>query len=323
MTTTAPAPTRLTRRLLQLYGGLVAYGVSNAMLVRAGLGLDPWDVLHQGLARQTGISIGTWVIIVGAAVLLLWIPLRQRPGLGTVSNVVVIGLALDATLALTPAPEHVAARWAFLLGGIALNGFATGCYIGASFGPGPRDGLMTGLAARGQSIRAVRTVIELTVLTSGFLLGGTVGIGTVAYAVSIGPLAHVMIPLLTVTPGGRGPGAGPGDGEPSPAAPRPGPVPNPDPDTNPDRDARRTDQDPRAARQDPPRAVNDRTPGCDHGLAARREVLSRHRVSEGVLRYQRCSCGAILIMQGPLRLAVVAPGPRSTWGDQRDPSIAV
>jgi uncharacterized membrane protein YczE len=201
MTTTAPPRGRLTRRLVQLYGGLVLYGVSNAMLVLAGLGLDPWDVFHQGLARQTGISIGTWVIIVGAMVLLLWIPLRQRPGLGTISNVVVIGLALDATLAVAPEPQHQAARWACLLGGIALNGFATGCYIGARFGPGPRDGLMTGLAARGHSIRAVRTAIELAVLATGFLLGGTVGIGTLLYAVSIGPLAHVLIPLLTVPPG--------------------------------------------------------------------------------------------------------------------------
>lgn len=200
MTTTAQPRGRLARRLVQLYVGLVLYGLSAAMMVLANLGLDPWDVFHQGLARQTGISIGTWVIVVGAAVLLLWIPLRQRPGLGTVSNVVVIGLAMDAALALLPEPRHVAVRWAFLLGGIILNGVATGCYIGAGFGPGPRDGLMTGLAARGHSIRVVRTAIELTVLASGFLLGGTVGVGTVLYALSIGPLAHVFIPLLTVTP---------------------------------------------------------------------------------------------------------------------------
>lgn len=190
----------MARRLVQLYIGLVLYGVSDALLVLAGLGLDPWDVLHQGLARRTGISIGAWVIIVGVAVLLLWIPLRQRPGIGTVSNTLAIGLVIDGTLALTPAPHGLPARWACLLAGVFLNGVATGCYIGARLGPGPRDGLMTGLAARGRSIRVVRTAIEVTVLAAGWLLGGTVGVGTVLYAVAIGPLAHVFIPLLTVRP---------------------------------------------------------------------------------------------------------------------------
>ena len=186
------------RRLSQLYGGLALYGVSAALILLAGLGADPWDVFHQGLSRRTGIGTGIWVCIVGALVLLLWIPLRQRPGLGTASNVVVIGVAMEATFALIDPAEGAALRVAFLAAGIVLNGVATGCYIGARFGPGPRDGLMTGLAARGHSIRVVRTGIELTVLVLGALLGGTVGIGTVAYALAIGPLAHVFVPALTV-----------------------------------------------------------------------------------------------------------------------------
>ncbi len=188
----------MTRRLLQLYGGLALYGFSDAMLVKAGLGLSPWDVLHQGLAERTVISIGGWVIIVGAVVLLLWVPLKQRPGFGTISNVFGIGLAIDASLWLLPTPDATVARWAFLVVGVVLNGVATACYIGARLGPGPRDGLMTGLAARGHSIRVVRTSIEVTVLAIGWLLGGTVGIGTALYAVAIGPLAHVLLPLLTV-----------------------------------------------------------------------------------------------------------------------------
>lgn len=191
-----PTP-RPLRRLAQLYAGLVLYGVSDAMLVLAALGLDPWDVLHQGLARRTGVAIGTWAIIVGAAVLLLWIPLRQWPGLGTLSNVVVIGLVINAVLAVVPAPAGWPLRGLTLVGGIVLNGGATGCYIGAGLGPGPRDGLMTGVASRGHSLRLVRTCIELTVLAAGWLLGGTVGIGTVAYAVGIGPLAHLFIPLFS------------------------------------------------------------------------------------------------------------------------------
>jgi uncharacterized membrane protein YczE len=188
----------LPRRLAQLYGGLVLYGVSASFLLLAGLGNDPWDVLHQGLARRTGIGTGTWVCIVGALVLLGWIPLRQRPGLGTVSNVIVIGVAVDAMLAVFPPADDPAVRVTLLASGVVLNGLATGLYIGARFGPGPRDGLMTGLAARGHSLRAVRTGIELTVLAVGALLGGTVGVGTLVYAVSIGPLAHIFVPALTV-----------------------------------------------------------------------------------------------------------------------------
>lgn len=189
---------RLPRRLTQLYIGLILYGASMALLIESTLGLDPWDVLHQGLARKTGLSIGTIVIIVSVLVLLAWIPLRQRPGFGTISNAIVVGLAADATLLLLPTVQPLWLRWAFLISGIVLNGVATGLYIGARLGPGPRDGLMTGIAARGHSIRVVRTGIEVTVLVAGFLLGGTVGIGTLLYAVSIGPLAHVFIPLFTV-----------------------------------------------------------------------------------------------------------------------------
>jgi len=189
----------LIRRLFQLVVGLTLYGVSLALMVEAGLGLAPWDVFHQGLSEVTGLPLGWVVIAVGVVVLLLWIPLRQRPGLGTVSNVVVVGLAVEAGLWALPTPGHLAVRTTFLLGAVVLNGVATGLYIGARFGPGPRDGLMTGFVARrpGRSIRLVRTVIEVTVLAAGWLLGGTVGVGTVLYAVSIGPLAHVFIPLFT------------------------------------------------------------------------------------------------------------------------------
>ncbi len=187
-----------TRRIVQLYTGLVLYGVSGSMLLLAGLGVDPWDVLHQGLSRRLGLGVGTWVVIVGVLVLLLWIPLRQRPGFGTLSNVIVVGLVIDAVLA-TVAPVHgLALRVVVMCSGVVLNGIATGAYIGAGLGPGPRDGLMTGLAARGHSIRVVRTCIEITVLLTGWLLGGTVGIGTVVYALGIGPIAHVSIPLLAI-----------------------------------------------------------------------------------------------------------------------------
>src|SRR5215475_14187570 len=195
-----PPADRLTRRLVQLMAGLVLYGVSDALLVLGGLGLDPWDVLHQGLARRTGIPIGTWTIIVGAVVLLMWVPLRQRPGIGTACNVVVIGTVIDLVLAAVPAPHALPLRWASLLTGVALNGVATACYIGAGLGPGPRDGLMTGIARRGHSLRLVRTCIELSVLAAGWLLGGTVGIGTVLYAVSIGPIVHLLLPRLTIRP---------------------------------------------------------------------------------------------------------------------------
>lgn len=183
-------------RLVQLYVGLLLYGFSSSLLVLAGLGLDPWDVFHQGLSRTIGLAIGTWAIIVGAAVLILWIPLRQKPGIGTLSNVVLVGGTMDVVLGHVGAPHALGWRIACLVAGVFLNGVATGAYIGAGLGPGPRDGLMTGLAARGHSIRLVRTSLELTVLVTGWLLGGTVGVGTLVYALSIGPLAHVFIPLF-------------------------------------------------------------------------------------------------------------------------------
>jgi uncharacterized membrane protein YczE len=188
---------RLTVRLSQLYIGLLLYGLAAALQVRSGLGLDPWDVFHQGLARHTGLAIGTLVIIVGAAVLLGWIPLRQRPGLGTVSNVVLIGVSMNASLQWLPHAHRTGWRAADMAAGIVLCGIATGMYIGANFGPGPRDGLMTGLARRtGRSIRLTRTGIEVAVLAVGWLLGGTVGIGTVLFAMTIGPLAQIFLPVF-------------------------------------------------------------------------------------------------------------------------------
>lgn len=196
----------LLARLARLYLGLAGFGVSLALMVRARLGLDPWDVLHQGIARHLGIQLGWVVIGVSGLVLLAWIPLRQRPGVGTVSNAVAVGLVVNATLDLLPTPGSLGWRAAWLAAGIGLNGLATACYIGAGLGPGPRDGLMTGIAARGHSLRVVRTLIELSVLTIGWALGGTVGVGTVAYALSIGPLTHALLPRLTVTtpPGRKG-----------------------------------------------------------------------------------------------------------------------
>ena len=185
-------------RLAQLYVGLVLFGTSMALMLAAGLGLAPWDVFHEGLARRTSLPFGWVVIAVGALVLLAWIPLRQRPGIGTVSNVVVVGLAVDAALLVLPEPRHIAVRVVFLVAGVLLNGVATGLYVGAELGPGPRDGLMTGLASRGHSIRVARTSIEVAVLAGGWLLGGTVGAGTVLYALSIGPLAHYFVPRLSV-----------------------------------------------------------------------------------------------------------------------------
>lgn len=188
-------------RLVQLYLGLVLYGASASLLVLARLGLDPWDVFHQGLARHSGLAIGTWSILVGLCVMVLWIPLRQRPGIGTVSNVVLIGGTMDVVLGHVGPPHALVWRVVCLVAGVFLSGVATGAYIGAGLGPGPRDGLMTGLVARGGwSIRVVRTGIEVTVLVTGWLLGGTVGVGTVLYAVSIGPLAHVFVPLFSPSP---------------------------------------------------------------------------------------------------------------------------
>ncbi len=176
--------------------GLVLYGLSDGLLVLAGLGLDPWDVAHQGLSRSFGGQVGTWSCIVGAVVLLGWIPLRQKPGIGTLTNVILIGVVLNVSLALIPRPHGLAAQVVVMLAAVGLNAVATGLYIGAGLGPGPRDGLMTGIAARGHSVRLVRTAIELSVLAVGWSLGGAVGLGTVVYALAIGPLVHVTLPLL-------------------------------------------------------------------------------------------------------------------------------
>lgn len=190
---------RLGRRLPQLYAGLFLYGFSMAMMIKANLGLDPWDVLHQGLARYLPFSFGTVTIIVGAVVLLLWIPLRQWPGLGTVSNVFVVGLSADFGLWLLPTPEGLPIRIGLMVLSVVLNGLAGAAYIGSHFGPGPRDGLMTGLVARtGGSLRLIRTGIEVGVLAIGFLLGGTVGVGTVLYAIGIGPLVQFFLPYVAV-----------------------------------------------------------------------------------------------------------------------------
>ncbi|GAB2983949.1 hypothetical protein GCM10027076_22530 [Nocardioides montaniterrae] len=197
---------RLGRRIPQLLVGLWIYGLSMAMMIRSGLGLDPWDVFHAGIAAHVDLTFGTIVVITGAFVLLLWIPIRQAPGLGTITNVILIGVATDVSLATIDRPAGILARTLLLLGGIGLNGLAGALYIGAQLGPGPRDGLMTGLVARtGWPIRVVRTGLEVTVLVIGFLLGGTVGLGTVLYAVAIGPIVQELLPRLLVELDGQTP----------------------------------------------------------------------------------------------------------------------
>lgn len=196
----------LIRRLCQLLLGLVLYGLSIALIVRADLGLDPWDVLNQGVADRTSLSFGTVVIAIGAAVLLLWVPLRQKPGIGTLANVVLVGVFADLSLALIPADLSLPLRAALLVSGIVLNGIATGAYVGAGLGPGPRDGLMTGIVRiTGWPVKWVRTAIEVSVVLAGWLLGGSVGLGTILYAVSIGPLVHIFLPLFTIREPGTGP----------------------------------------------------------------------------------------------------------------------
>ncbi len=190
---------RLPRRLVQLYVGLVLFGVSMGMVVRSALGNIPWDVLHQGLSQVTGLPFGTVAVIVSLLVLLLWIPLRERPGLGTISNALVIGPCAEITLRLIPEHLPLWSRVGLFVGGVLLNAIATAAYIGARFGPGPRDGLMTGLVSRtGGSIRVVRTGIEVVVVLIGWLLGGTFGVGTVLFALVIGPLIHVLLPRFEV-----------------------------------------------------------------------------------------------------------------------------
>lgn len=190
---------RLGRRLPQLYLGLVLYGVSLAMMVRGALGLAPWDVLHSGFIRHVPMTLGQAVVLFSFIVLVLWIPLREMPGLGTISNAVVVGLSADATLALLDRPDALAGRIALMVGGVALCGLASALYIGAQLGRGPRDGLMTGFARRtGLSLRLVRTALEVTVVVIGLLLGGKLGIGTVVYALAIGPLTQLMLPWFTI-----------------------------------------------------------------------------------------------------------------------------
>jgi uncharacterized membrane protein YczE len=192
-------------RGVALLVGLACYGFSMAMMVRAGLGLDPWDVFHQGLTRHTPMTIGVASAVVGVVVLLAWIPLRNKPGIGTVANVIVIAITVDAGLAVLAAPESMPARIALMVSAVVLNAVATVLYVGAGLGPGPRDGLMTGLVARtGISVRVVRTAIEATVLTAGWLLGGSVGVGTVIYAFGIGPMVQLVLrltpkPILAVS----------------------------------------------------------------------------------------------------------------------------
>ena len=195
----------MTRRLIQLFAGLFLYGLSIAMIVRADLGLDPWDVLNQGVferfAKPAGINFGLVVNLIGMAVLLLWIPLRQKPGIGTVANVLVIGTVANVGLGWIPSDLGLPLRAGLLIAGIVLNGVASGAYIGAGLGPGPRDGLMTGIIARtGWPVKWVRTAIELAVIAVGWLLGGSVGVGTLLYALTIGPLVHIFLPLLTIRP---------------------------------------------------------------------------------------------------------------------------
>ena len=190
---------RLGRRLPQLFVGLVLYGVSLALMVRSTLGLAPWDVLHSGLTRYVPLTLGQTVVAMSFVVLVLWIPLREKLGIGTIANALVVGMAADATLALLAQPDAWWARVVLLAVGVVGNALATAMYIGAQFGRGPRDGLMTGLARRtGWSIRLVRTGLEVTVVVLGLLLGGALGVGTVAYALAIGPLTQLMLPWLLV-----------------------------------------------------------------------------------------------------------------------------
>ncbi|MFR9723100.1 YczE/YyaS/YitT family protein [Streptomyces sp. MS19] len=185
---------RPVRRLAQLLAGLALYGFSLSLLLRAALGANPWSVLYEGLALRTPLSFGAISAVVGVLVLLLWIPLRQRPTLGTVANIAVLAVASDLGLAVVPAGLGLPARACLLAGGVVLNGFAVAVYVGARFGPGPRDGLMTGAAATGRSVRRVRTLIEVAVLAAGWLLGGSVGAGTVLYALAVGPVVQFFLP---------------------------------------------------------------------------------------------------------------------------------
>lgn len=186
-------------RLLRLYGGLAMYGGGIGLQVESGLGNDPWDVFHQGLGLKVGLSIGTVIIAVGALVMLLWIPLKQKPGLGTVSNVLFVGLFADAAIFLLPTPHNLAVQSLYVALGVTAIALATVLYIGAGMGPGPRDGIMTGLVRIGLSVRLARLLIEVTVLIAGWLLGGTVGVGTLVFALAIGPLTQLFTRWFPLT----------------------------------------------------------------------------------------------------------------------------
>jgi uncharacterized membrane protein YczE len=181
----------LGRRLVQLVFGLIAFGFGIALMLQSGLGVPPWDVLHQGLAERFGLSVGIWSIIVSVFVLVLWIPIREPYGIGTLLNAIIIGLAIDGFALIIPAPEAMVWRAALLTGGILVIGFTSGMYIGAKLGPGPRDGLMTGIAKFGPSVRLTRTTLEIVVLAAGWALGGTFGVGTIAFALLIGPIVQL------------------------------------------------------------------------------------------------------------------------------------
>ncbi|MGW6494808.1 membrane protein YczE [Nonomuraea angiospora] len=189
----------LPARLVRLYGGLALYGTGIGLQVESGLGNDPWDVFHQGLAMRTGLSIGTVIIGIGALVLLLWIPLKQKPGLGTISNVVFLGLFADGAIFLLPTPSHLVLQGLYVVLGVVAIALATVLYIGAGMGPGPRDGIMTGLMRLGLSVRLGRFLIEITVLAAGWLLGGTVGVGTLVFALAIGPLTQLFTRWFPLT----------------------------------------------------------------------------------------------------------------------------
>jgi len=191
----------LRRRLIQLNLGLVLFGVGIAMMLQSGRGLPPWDVLHQGLATQFGLTVGIWSIIVSIVVLAAWIPLRERYGIGTVLNAIIIGVVIDLAALIIPTPEQLIWELSMNLAGLVLIGLASGMYIGANLGPGPRDGLMTAIARRGPSIRSTRWGIEILVLVAGILMGGTFGVGTIAFALLIGPIVQFFLPRWSIDTG--------------------------------------------------------------------------------------------------------------------------
>jgi uncharacterized membrane protein YczE len=220
----------LGRRYRRLLGGLVLCGVGLASMIASDLGLGPWEVLHQGLSFVTGIPIGMMTIIVGVFVLLTWLPLGERPGIGTVLNVIVVGVVIDLTLLVLDTPDSLALRSVMMLAGPLLFGIGSGFYLGARLGSGPRDGIMMGLARRGIPVGVARATIEVLVLVGGWLLGGTVGVGTVVFALGIGPLVHFFLPRLTVADeDGAGPAPRPVRGRGRRSRARPGRGTDPDP----------------------------------------------------------------------------------------------